>query len=110
MVLSESDGNQANLQVDDLTFENVEYSGVYIHGKNDMHREISERLASGNRCYRGISKLLKSKLLSRKSKTWRCTTYLRPIITYACETEGLGRNVITTDWRYSKERLETFLV
>jgi len=34
-----------------------------------MHRGISERIASGMWCYRGLRKLLKSKLLSRKSKT-----------------------------------------
>ncbi|KAF0686884.1 Uncharacterized protein FWK35_00036068, partial [Aphis craccivora] len=72
-----------------LTFEKVEnfkYLGVNINSKNDMHREVSERIASGNRCYHSISKLLKSKLLSRKSKTLLYTSYLRPVITYACET------------------------
>jgi len=42
---------------------------VNINSKNDMHREISERIASGNLCYHGLSKLLKSKLLPRQSKT-----------------------------------------
>jgi hypothetical protein len=51
-----------------------------------MHREINERIASGNRFYHSIIKLLKSKLLSRKSKTLLYTSYLRPVIIYACET------------------------
>lgn len=71
MVLSRSNENQPNLQVDNLTFEKVEnfkYLGVNINNKNDMHREISERIASRNQYYHGISKLLKSRLLSRKSK------------------------------------------
>jgi len=89
MILSRNNENQHNLQVGNLTFEKVEnfkYLGVNINSKNDMHREISERIASGNRCYHSISKLLKSKLLSRKSKTLLYTRYLRPVITYACET------------------------
>jgi len=64
MVLSRSNENQHNLQVDNLTFEKVEnfkYLGVNVNSKNDMHREISERIASGNRCYHSINKLLKSK-------------------------------------------------
>jgi len=72
MVLSRSNVNQHNLQVGNLTFEKVEhlkYLGVNINSKNDIHREISERKASGNRSYHSISKLLKSKLLSKKSKT-----------------------------------------
>lgn len=51
-----------------------------------MHRVISEIIASGNRCCHRIIKQLKSKLLSRKSKILLYTIYLRPIITYACET------------------------
>lgn len=53
--------NQPNLQVDNLTFEKVDnskYLGVNINNKNDMHREISERIASGNQSYHGLSKLL----------------------------------------------------
>jgi len=66
--------------------ENFKYLEVNINSKNDIHQEISERIASGNRCYHSISNLLKSKLLSRKSKTLLYTSYLRPVITYACET------------------------
>lgn len=51
-----------------------------------MYREVSERIASGNRCFHSISKLLKSKILSRMSKILLYTSYLRPIITYECET------------------------
>lgn len=36
---------------------------VNINNKNGMHREINERIASGDRCYHGTSKLLKSKIL-----------------------------------------------
>lgn len=63
-----SNEDQSNLQEDNFTFEKVEnfkYLGVNINSKNDMHREISERITNGNRCYYSINKILKSKLLSR---------------------------------------------
>lgn len=61
MVFSRSNENQPNLQVDKLTYEKVEhfkYLGMNINRKNYMHREISERIASRNRYYHDISKLL----------------------------------------------------
>ena len=84
MVLSRRREDQPNLQVVNLTFESVEsfkYLGVNINNKNNMHHGIVERLASGNRCYHSIQKLLKSKLLSRRSKTLLYISYLRPIVT-----------------------------
>jgi hypothetical protein len=73
MVLSRSNENQHNLQVGNLTFEKVEnfkYLGVNINSKNDMHREISERIASGNRCYHSINKLLKIQITVKKIKNY----------------------------------------
>jgi len=78
MVLSRSNENQHNLQVGNLTFEKVEnfkYLGVNINSKNDMHQEINERIASGK-------------------KTLLYTSYLRPVITYACETWSLLGTVL----------------
>jgi hypothetical protein len=51
-----------------------------------MNREIKERISNGNRRYFSINKLLRSKLLSRKSKTTLYISYFRPIVTYGCET------------------------
>lgn len=45
MVLFRSNKTQANLQVDNFTFEKVEYFkylGTKINSKNNMHRDISE--------------------------------------------------------------------
>jgi hypothetical protein len=89
MVLFRRGEDQPNLQVDYLTFKKVEsfkYLGVDINSRNDMHQEIVERLASGKRCYHSIQKLLKSKLLLKRSKTLLYVNYLRPIVTYAYET------------------------
>ncbi|VVC31329.1 Hypothetical protein CINCED_3A000160 [Cinara cedri] len=56
-----------------------------------MHDEINDRIACVNRCYYSIRSLLKSKLLSRNSKTQLYHSYLRPIITYASETWSLTK-------------------
>ncbi|KAF0754701.1 putative transposon-derived protein F52C9.6, partial [Aphis craccivora] len=57
---------------------NFKYLGVNINNSNNMHKEIKERISNGNRCCFSINKLLRSKLLSRKSKTTLYTSYLRP--------------------------------
>ncbi|KAF0721180.1 putative transposon-derived protein F52C9.6 [Aphis craccivora] len=89
MILSRRNVNQSNLKVGSMNFEKVDnfkYLGVNINNSNNMHNEIKERIANGNRCYFSINKLLRSKLLSRKSKTTLYTSYLRPVVTYGCET------------------------
>jgi len=89
MILSRRNLDQANLKVESMSFEKVDnfkYLGVTINSSNNIHREIKEIFSNGNRCYFSINKLLRSKLLSRKSKTTLYTIYLRPILTYGCET------------------------
>jgi hypothetical protein len=89
MILSRKNLDQSNLKVRSMNFERVDnfkYLGVNINSSNNMHREIKERISNGNRCYFSINKLLRSKLLSRKSKTTLYTSYLRPLVTYGCET------------------------
>jgi hypothetical protein len=89
MILSRRNLDQSNLKIGIMDFERVDnfkYLGVNINSSNNMHREIKVRISNGNRYYFSINKLLRSKLLSRKSKTTLYTSYLRPIITYGCET------------------------
>jgi len=89
MILSRRNVDQSNLKVGSMHFEKVDnfkYLGVNIKSSNNMHREKKEKISKGNRCYFSINKLLRSKLLSRKSKITLYTSYLRPIVTYGCET------------------------
>lgn len=51
-----------------------------------MHNEINLRLKARNGCCFAMSYLLKSKLLSNKTKENLYVTYLRPVVTYACIT------------------------
>ncbi|KAL4142514.1 hypothetical protein QTP88_004958 [Uroleucon formosanum] len=89
MCISRNDRNDLNLKVDPYIFEKVEafkYLGININSKNNVHEEIKERVASANRCYYSLLKLFRSKLLSRESKVILYTSYLRPVLTYRCET------------------------
>jgi hypothetical protein len=51
-----------------------------------MHSEIKLRIAVANKGYFALEKLFKSNLLSIKSKTTLYTSYLRPVLSYGCET------------------------
>jgi hypothetical protein len=89
MILSRRNLDQSNLKVGSMNFERVDnfkHLGVNINSSNNMYREIKERISNGNICYFSLNKLLRSKLLYRKSKTILYTSYLRPIVTYGCET------------------------
>ncbi|KAL4125800.1 hypothetical protein QTP88_010040 [Uroleucon formosanum] len=81
--------DDSDLEVDGKSFQQVhdfKYLGVNINNRNCMHNEIKLRLKAGNGCYFAMSHLFKSKLLSRKNKEKLYTTYLRPVVTYACCT------------------------
>jgi hypothetical protein len=84
MILSRINLDHSNLKVGNMNFERMDdfkYLGVNINSSNNMLREIKERASNENRCYFSINKFLRSKLLSRKSKTTLYTSYLRPIVT-----------------------------
>lgn len=89
MYTSQNDSNDLNLQVDSYVFEKVKafkYLEINIKNKNNGHKEIKEQVASANKCLYSLLKLFKSKLLLRESKITLYTSYLRPILTYRCET------------------------
>lgn len=56
-----------------------------------MHKEINERMASKN-LYYYLLKLFKSKLLSKESKRALYSSYLRPVMTYGCETSATTKS------------------
>lgn len=55
--------------------DNFKYLGVNINSNNNMYKIHTYR----NKCYFSIQKLLRLKLLSRKSKVTLYTRYLKPI-------------------------------
>jgi sorting nexin-29 len=78
-----------NIKVIGYSFEQVEefkYLGVNINEKNNMHNEIKIGICAANRSYYAMKEMFSSKLQSRRTKERLYITYLRPIVTYACET------------------------
>ena len=103
MVMTRNAIVKDNLCTEGLTFEQVEdfkYLGVNIKEKNNMHNEIRMRLNAANRCYFTMKEMFSSKLLSRRTKQRLNCTYLRPIVTYACETWSSTQG--------DEERLQSF--
>ena len=82
------------LTVGDHTFEAVDsftYLGSLITSKNNVSDEIGKRISAANRCYFGLQKQLKSRIISRKAKTKIYKTLIRPVLTYAAETWTLTK-------------------
>jgi hypothetical protein len=77
------------VEIDPYIFETV-YNFTYLQSeincKNYISTEIKKRILSAGRCFYGPTKLLKSKLISRKTKLLMSKTLLRPVLTYAPET------------------------
>lgn len=89
LVVSREERALDDMLVDGYVFQQVtdfKYLGTNINNRNNMHNEIKLRIASGNKGYYALAKLLKSKLLSRKSKEYLYSSFLRPVLTYGCET------------------------
>jgi len=76
----------ATLKVDPYIFEQVEYLGVNINTKNNMHNEIQLIISNANKSYFAMNKMFSSRLLSKATIEKLYTSYLRKIVMYACET------------------------
>ncbi|KAL4089380.1 hypothetical protein QTP88_024426 [Uroleucon formosanum] len=79
----------SDLVVENYTFQQVEnfkYLGSNINQYNNMHNEIKIRISVANKGYYALKKLFKSKFLSRQSKERLYLSFLRPVLTFACET------------------------
>jgi hypothetical protein len=77
------------LKIDNFTFENVEnfnYLGSILNADNKMNIETVERIAKGNKAFCANSKLIKSKLLKRKTKMKIHKTMIRPVFKHSSET------------------------
>jgi len=102
MCMTRTDTDNSDLEVDNLTFEKFNqftHLGVNMNSTNIIHNEIKNRLSSANKCYFSLLKLLKSKHLFYESKKILYTSYIRPILTYGCETwsttKGNHQSLIT---------------
>jgi len=92
MVVSRRNGNQ--VQEEFIEFKRVDqfkYLGSIITQDNDIKTEISMRLQSANKCFFGLSKIFRSRAISKNLKVRMYLTLLRPIVLYGAETLTLRK-------------------
>jgi hypothetical protein len=77
--------NQCNKSLKNVS--SFKYLGATIINQICIHKEIKNRLSSGNTCYHAV--LLSSYLLSKYVKTKLYKTIILPIVLYGCETFSL---------------------
>ncbi|VVC30294.1 eIF3G, RNA recognition motif,RNA recognition motif domain,Eukaryotic translation initiation factor 3 [Cinara cedri] len=65
--------------------------GSIITQDNDIKTEISMRLQSANKCFFGLSKIFRSRAISKNLKVRMYLTLLRPIVLYGAETWPLRK-------------------
>lgn len=81
-------------QESELVFEKVSsvtFLGVLITDNGDNSKEISARIAKGDKCVGSLKEVLKSKEVSRSAKARIYKTVVRPTVMYGSET-----------WTYNK--------
>ena len=77
-----------NITIDSYKFEvvhNFVYLGTSINTTNNTSLEIQRRIALANRCFYGLNRQMRSKALSRRTKTTIYKTLVLPILLYRSE-------------------------
>ncbi|GBM24228.1 hypothetical protein AVEN_272050-1 [Araneus ventricosus] len=98
-----STGNYTPFHINGHTFERVsEFKclGTIINDQNMLKAEINNRIKSANKCFFGLKKQLRSRLVSRRTKMRLYKTLISPVLLYASETWALNVDV--------QRALETF--
>ncbi|WP_215796742.1 hypothetical protein, partial [Vibrio anguillarum] len=78
----------SHVTVDSHNFEVVDnfvYLGTSINNTNNVSLEIQRRITLANRCYFGLSRQLKSKVLSRRTKIKLYKSLIIPVLLYGAE-------------------------
>ena len=71
-----------------ISFKNL---GSNITQNNNVTLEIQERIASGNRCFYALSKIMKARYISKKLKIRVYKTIIKPIVVYGSESWTLTK-------------------
>ena len=77
-----------HVTVDNYTFEVVKdfvYLGTSINTNNNVSLEIKRRITLANRCYFGLSRQLRSRALSRRTKLTLYKSLIMPVLLYGAE-------------------------
>lgn len=75
-------------KIGSYTFENVHrfiYLGKELNNTNQVSHKMNKRLMAGNRAYYSNMKLLKSRMISHRTKMKLYRTLIRPVVTYGSE-------------------------
>lgn len=83
-----------SVEIQSHIFEVVQdfvYLGSLINPQNNCSMEIQRRINLGNRCVAALYDLLKSRILSKASKTKIYKTLILPVVIYGSETWTLSR-------------------
>jgi hypothetical protein len=82
------------IEMEEYKFRRVDqfkYLGSIITQDNDIKTEISMRLQSANKCFFGLSKIFRSRAISKNLKVRMYLTLLMPIVLYGAETWPLRK-------------------
>ena len=69
------------------------YLASTITSRNRIQEEVRLRIAAGTRCSWALDNSLRSRMLSRSTKTQIYTTIIRPVVLYGCETWALTKQL-----------------
>ena len=84
----------SGLEVEGHTFKRIQqfkYLGAMLTQQNEINNEVKARIQAGNRCYFGLTKLLRSRTLSTNLKIQIYRTLIKPVVTYGSETWTLRK-------------------
>jgi hypothetical protein len=77
------------LEVENYKFKRVQqfkYLGTLITQNNEIGTEIKARIQAANKCYFGLTMLLRSRVISKNLKSQIYQTLIKPVVTYGSET------------------------
>jgi hypothetical protein len=71
--------------------DNFKYLGTMVNKINNRSVEVNDRLTMANRAYCGLQNFMKSRIISRNTKTLLYKTLIRPVLIYGAETWELSK-------------------
>ena len=73
--------------------DEFKYLGSIVQNDNGMDAEIQARIGGASKCSWAVNSLLRSRHLTRTTKLQVYTTMIRPVLSYACETWALTKEL-----------------
>ena len=71
--------------------DSFKYLGTMVNKMNNRSVEVNSQLTMANRAYYGLQNHMKSRIISRNTKTLLYKTLIRPVLTYGAETWVLSK-------------------